>query len=58
MLQFQQSMLNGMPITAQNYDYQHPDWLTQGSQGATTVDKLLKTLGLGDNGSGGDGGGA
>ena len=58
MLQFQQSMLNGMPITAQNYDYQQPDWLTQGSQGATTVNKLLETLGLGDNGSGGDGGGA
>ena len=47
MVQFQQSLLNGLPIAAQNYNYQQPDWLTGAAQGATTVNKLLNTLGLG-----------
>jgi hypothetical protein len=47
MVQFQQSLLNGLPISAQNYNYQQPDALTGAAQGATTVNKLLNTLGLG-----------
>ena len=47
MLSFQQSMLNGMPISATSYDLTQPSALTKASQGATTVDTLLKTLGLG-----------
>ena len=50
MVQFQQSLLNGLPITAQNYNYQQPDWLTNAAGGATTVNKLLDTLGLGSSG--------
>jgi hypothetical protein len=46
MLQFQQSLLNGLPITAQNYDLQQPDALTRIAGGATTTNKLLETLGL------------
>jgi hypothetical protein len=49
MVQFQQSLLNGLPISAQNYNYQQPDWLTSAAGGATTVNKLLNTLGLGTN---------
>lgn len=47
MLQFQQSMLNGMPISATNYNIAEPSGLTRLSQGATTVNTLLKNLGLG-----------
>ena len=46
MLQFQQSMLNGLPIAAQNYNMSQPSDLTQFSQGATSVDKLLQILGV------------
>jgi hypothetical protein len=46
MLQFQQSLLNGLPITATNYNLAEPDALTRIAGGATTVDKLLTTLGL------------
>ena len=45
-LQFQQSMLNGLPITATNYTAVQPSALTSASAGATTVNTLLKTLGL------------
>jgi hypothetical protein len=45
-LQFQQSMLNGLPIAAQNYNMSQPSALTQFSQGATSLDKLMKLLGL------------
>jgi len=47
MLQFQQSMLQGLPISATNYSLPEPDALTNASRGATTVNQLLKTLGLG-----------
>jgi hypothetical protein len=47
MLQFQQSMLNGMPISATNYNIAQPSGLTSLAQGATTVNTLLKNLGLG-----------
>jgi hypothetical protein len=46
MLQFQQSMLNGMPISATNYNIATPSGLTAAAQGATTVNSLLKNLGL------------
>jgi hypothetical protein len=46
MLQFQQSLLNGLPISAQNYQQAGTSTLTDIAGGATTVDKLLSTLGL------------
>ena len=46
MLQFQQSMLQGMPISATSYDLSAPSTLTKASQGAVTVNQLLKNLGL------------
>jgi len=49
MLQFQQSMLNGMPISASSYDLAQPSTLTKAAQGATTVNQLLKNLGLSQN---------
>jgi len=47
MLQFQQSMLQGLPISATNYSMPEQDALTKAAGGATTVNKLLETLGLG-----------
>jgi hypothetical protein len=44
-LQFQQSMLNGLPITATNYNMSQPSAFTAGAQGATTINTLLKNLG-------------
>ena len=46
MLQFQQSMLSGMPISATNYSLPTPSALTGAAQGATTTYNLLKNLGL------------
>ena len=46
MLGFQQSMLNGLPISATSYDLAQPNVLAQASQGAVTVNQLLKNLGL------------
>jgi hypothetical protein len=46
MLQFQQSLLNGLPISAQNYQSAGTSTLTDVAGGATTVDKLLSALGL------------
>jgi hypothetical protein len=46
-LQFQQSMLNGLPITATNYNMSQPDWLKAAAGGATTLAELLKNLGIG-----------
>ena len=51
MLQFQQSMLQGLPISATNYSLPEQDFLTKAAGGATTVNKLLETLGLGGSGS-------
>jgi hypothetical protein len=45
-LKFQSQMLNGLPITATNYNLAEPDALTRIAGGATTVDKLLTSLGL------------
>jgi hypothetical protein len=47
MLQFQQSLLQGLPITATNYNLSQPNFLESAAGGATTVAKLLDTLGLG-----------
>jgi hypothetical protein len=44
-LQFQQSMLSGLPIAAQNYTMSQPNALQAASGGATTVAQLLKNLG-------------
>jgi hypothetical protein len=49
MLQFQQSMLQGLPISATNYSMPEPDAFTNAARGATTVNQLLKTLGLGSS---------
>jgi hypothetical protein len=46
MLQFQQSLLNGLPISAQNYQQAGTSDLQNVAGGMTTVDKLLSTLGL------------
>ena len=47
MLQFEQSLLSGMPISATNYSMPQQDALTRAASGAVTMDKLLGTLGLG-----------
>jgi hypothetical protein len=46
MLEFQQSMLSGMPISASSYDISDPSKLVSASQGAVTVSQFLKNLGL------------
>ena len=46
MLQFQQAMLNGLPIAATNYNLPTPSAMVGGAQGATTTYNLLKNLGL------------
>jgi hypothetical protein len=47
MVQYQQSLLQGMPISATNYSMPQQDALTRAAGGATTVNALLNTLGLG-----------
>ena len=46
MLQFQQSLLNGLPISAQNYQTTGTSTLGDVAGGMTTVDAALKALGL------------
>jgi hypothetical protein len=46
MVQFQQSLLQGLPLSAQSYQGIAPSALTKAAQGATTVDALLRNLGL------------
>lgn len=46
MVQFQQSLLQGLPLAAQSYQGISPSDLTKAAQGATTVNALLKNLGL------------
>ena len=50
MVQFQQSLLSGLPLAAQTYNTAQPSWLqslAQGSVfGANSLDTILKTLGL------------
>jgi len=46
-LQFQQSMVNGLPITATNYNMSQPSTFTSAAGGATTLAQLLKNLGIG-----------
>jgi hypothetical protein len=52
MLQFQQSLLDGLPISAQNYQTTGTSGLTDVAGGMTTVDKALDTLGLGSGTTG------
>jgi hypothetical protein len=44
MVQFQQSLLSGMPINASDYTTQDPSTLTKVAQGVNTVDELLRVL--------------
>jgi len=44
MVQFQQSLLQGLPLAAQSYNMTAPSTLTQAAQGATTVADLLDIL--------------
>ena len=46
MVQYQQSLLQGMPLAAQSYQGIDPSTLTKAAQGATSVNQLLKNLGL------------
>jgi len=46
MVQYQQSLLQGLPLAAQSYQGIEPSALLKASQGATTVNALLKNLGL------------
>jgi hypothetical protein len=46
MVEFQQSLLQGLPLAAQSYQGISPTALTKAAQGATTVNALLKNLGL------------
>ena len=44
MVQFQQSLLSGMPINAMDYTIQDPSTLTKVAQGVNTVDEMLRVL--------------
>jgi len=46
MVQYQQSLLNGLPLAAQSYNMAQTNPLTQAAQGAQTVGSLLGNLGL------------
>ena len=46
MVQFQQSLLQGLPLAAQSYQGIEPNALLKAAQGATTVNQLLKNLQL------------
>jgi len=46
MVQYQQSLLNGLPLAAQSYNMAPTNALTQAAQGAQTVGSLLGNLGL------------
>jgi len=46
MVQYQQSLLQGLPLAAQSYQGISQSDLTKAAQGATTVNQLLKNLGL------------
>jgi len=46
MIQYQQSLLQGLPLAAQSYQGIEPTALVKAAQGATTVNGLLKALGL------------
>jgi hypothetical protein len=43
-LQFQQSMLNGLPITAQNYTMSQPSAFQSAAGGATTIAQFIKNF--------------
>lgn len=46
MIQFEQSLLSGLPLAAQTYNLMPTSNLQQFASGVTTVDQLLKTLGI------------
>jgi hypothetical protein len=46
MVQYQQSLLQGLPLAAQSYQGIEPTTLVKAAQGATSVNQLLKNLGL------------
>lgn len=43
-VQFMQSLLQGLPLAAQNYEYQQPSWLQQFSSGAGGILDLINQL--------------
>jgi hypothetical protein len=46
MVQFQQSLLQGLPLDAKSYQGIEQSEIVKAAQGATTVNQLLKNLGL------------
>jgi hypothetical protein len=46
MVQFQQSLLQGLPTASQSYNASQPSSLQSAAQATTTVNQLLKNLGL------------
>jgi len=46
MIQYQQSLLQGLPLAAQSYQGIEPTALVKAAQGATTINGLLQALGL------------
>ena len=46
MVQFQQSLLQGLPTASQSYNASQPSTLQSAAQATTTVNQLLKNLGL------------
>ena len=46
MVQYQQSLLQGLPLAAQSYQGIQPTALVKAAQGATTINGLLQALGL------------
>jgi len=50
MVQFQQSLLSGLPLAAQTYNQAPTDNFTQFSNAAKTINELLKALGQGPTG--------
>jgi len=46
MVQYQQSLLQGLPLAAQSYQGIEPTALVKAAQGATTINGLLQALGL------------
>jgi len=46
MVQFQQSLLQGLPTASQSYNATQPSTLQSAAQATTTVNQLLKNLGL------------
>ena len=51
-IQFEQSLLQGLPLAAQNITYQQPGFFSELSGGTAGILDLLRTLGFGGSGGG------